>query len=189
MDSVFNRLLAKELFQKLNVQEVTDVADVPESPPSMWDHLGNFAMGIAMGRIMDSGDPWGAQMRRSQEFLDELQTVYDRTREQGNGAAWSAYVAGGTALARRLGVENFSYLWDGTDPVTGEEYGWAERQMYGAIGATELIMIGLGGAKGLVGKGPKAGAGASRKSNMPGCFTEGTQVVVGQELTDDNVFV
>ncbi len=103
-------------------------------------------------------DPAVLAIQRGLATADDMNTIYDRMREQGNSMAWSGYVAVGAGLARLVGVENFSYFWDGTDPVTGEEYGLAERMMYGTLGAAELGLIGYVGAKGLVGKGPKAGA-------------------------------
>ncbi len=71
--------------------------------------------------------------------------LYSRLKAEGFDTARATYIAVGADLARSTGVENFSYIFDGTDPFTGEEYGAGQRALYGTGGVTQIGVEAFGG--------------------------------------------
>jgi len=74
----------------------------------------------------------------------ETTQVYGNSRDSGNSHAYSLYVSIGTMLGRFTGVENFSYAFDGTDPVSGEQYSGGWRAAYTVLGFGEMVLTALG---------------------------------------------
>ncbi|MDR1962889.1 MAG: hypothetical protein LBQ50_03825, partial [Planctomycetaceae bacterium] len=116
----------------------------------------------------------------TRELVHNSTTVYNNMREAGNSRIKSATVAVASQAARLTGVENVSYAWDGTDPVTGEQYSAGWRAAYTVLGAGELVAsaFGIKGiAEGIIGS---AKSLLKKPSSTPilkgGCFLAGTLV-------------
>jgi hypothetical protein len=78
------------------------------------------------------------------EIADNVSTVYNNMRSTGSGRIKSAGVAVAAQAARLTGVENISYAWDATDPVTGEQYSAGWRTAYVILGAGESVATAFG---------------------------------------------
>jgi hypothetical protein len=98
------------------------------------------ATDLAKGAIktLCPGIAWG------EKIANEVSTVYNNMREADRSILMSVYTAGGTSVARFVGVENLSYAFDGTDPVSGVQYGAWARVGYTALGAVELVLTATG---------------------------------------------
>jgi hypothetical protein len=96
-----------------------------------------------------------------EEIVDNVSTVYNTT---GSGRIKSAGVAVAAQAARLTGVENISYIWDDTDPVTGEQYSAGWRTAYVILGAGESVATAFGIKA--VGEGVISGIKGIFKSNI-----------------------
>jgi hypothetical protein len=77
-------------------------------------------------------------------IVEDISTVYNNMRSAGNGRIKSAGVAVAAEAARLTGVENISYIWDDTDPVTGEQYSAGWRTAYAILGVGESVATAFG---------------------------------------------
>jgi hypothetical protein len=92
-------------------------------PPNGWAGaleaiFGGMKKGLGLA---SPGVVLGATMAENvaKDMANNATTVYTNMQSDvNNSTGYCAYVAGGTALARPLGVENLSYIWNSTDRTT-----------------------------------------------------------------------
>ena len=179
-------------------------AFVPTSTPfqAFWGSLGgNLYNGGAIVALATIDAAMGPLVSVADTY-DNYSTVFSRMRDQGNGLLYSTYVGGGAALARLTGVENFSYIFDDIDPVTGQPYTGLQRASYVAASCVQLPLTAIGlritggavasqvapmikKAKGTLSQGWTNVVNWWRQN----CFIEGTQVIVGKQFTEDGILI
>ncbi|NQT12929.1 MAG: hypothetical protein HQ582_09275, partial [Planctomycetes bacterium] len=137
-----------------------------------WNH--GLAQGIAP--LLPFGDILVTQKTAADERARASQ-VYDNARDAGYSPAGAAGLGGGVVAGDVTGVTGASYWLPGidTDPVTGRRYSGSERFFRGALGLTQLGLIGYGLGKTFVS--PRLG---STNAGGP-CFVAGTQVALAAE--------
>jgi hypothetical protein len=148
-----------------SVPNPTTPPETPAPPATpVQQNWGNFFKGVRNGFV--SGIGWGVSVATApaREVVNNVSTVYNNVRATGSGRIKSASVAVAAQAARLTGVENISYAWDGTDPVTGEQYSAGWRAAYAILGAGELVASAFGIKA--IGEGAIQGGKGMLKSNV-----------------------